>query len=460
VALHWTEYPARVETLGDLVSILETLDRDDATDRFTGDLFARESAESAYSVEPTPTGYIFDPRLDRMPGLERLLDRFSLDDSFTLTQLRELRRRAGADLKLDRAALTAMTFTAIADALDQADQRASSTANTAPAGTAATTTRPWTIVIEDGGDETSPRPFPPVRHVGAPPFPLLPLAGTPPARPAGAPLLSVPSLHGELLRRVTSVPPAPPLPEPPPDQVEAAALRLCEAMAGDEFGWAGEDGERLIAQDVAQRGPGIEPSPFTRELVAAFHHAARWLFRAGLVTLELIPLTRVKNRREREERIATHADTHVACLKATPELWERHKAGRIFRGPTTCVGEKPELPPGENRPPTREDVVSSPPDNSTVGEKPERKEGGRPKLGEGPNATPQDRALRNVYELIRGVAQPGRGPKGLLRHFRDNKDFKERVKVAGKDFDEALFKNALAWIKENPDQETESGNDS
>jgi hypothetical protein len=92
VTVNWTDYPARVATVGDLVSVLETLDRTDAENGFAGDLFQRESAESAYFVDLFPTGYRFNPRLDRMPGLERLLDRFGLDDSFTLTQIRELRR--------------------------------------------------------------------------------------------------------------------------------------------------------------------------------------------------------------------------------------------------------------------------------------------------------------------------------------------------------------------------------
>src|SRR5262249_12240296 len=66
MAMHWTEYPTQVEKLGDLVSILETLDRDEAENRFSGDMFRRESEESAYSVDPFPTGVRFNPRLDRM----------------------------------------------------------------------------------------------------------------------------------------------------------------------------------------------------------------------------------------------------------------------------------------------------------------------------------------------------------------------------------------------------------
>lgn len=90
--------------------------------------------------------------------------------------------------------------------------------------------------------------------------------------------------------------------------------------------------------------------------------------------------------------------------------------------------------------------------------RPARNEGGRPKLGEGPMATAQEKALRNVYELVRGEVQSGWGPKRLVSHFRNRNDFRQRVKDAGKAFDESLFKNALAWIKENPNQETGSGN--
>lgn len=97
------------------------------------------------------------------------------------------------------------------------------------------------------------------------------------------------------------------------------------------------------------------------------------------------------------------------------------------------------------------------------GDSPKRNEtdrngGGRPKLGEGPNATVEDKALRNVYELIRAVAGPGLGPKKLLNKFRSNKDFREQVSRAGEAFDEPLFRAALAWIKDNFDQETQSEN--
>ncbi len=88
----------------------------------------------------------------------------------------------------------------------------------------------------------------------------------------------------------------------------------------------------------------------------------------------------------------------------------------------------------------------------------EESKGGRPKLGEGPKATTQEIALRNVYDLIRAERQEGWGPKTLMCHFRDDKEFKIRVKEAGQKWGERVFKNALAWIQDNPDQKTQSGN--
>lgn len=118
--VHWTEFPEQVEGFGDLLSILETLDRHDDEEGFTGQNFESESDDSAYTVDLHDEQYRFNPRLDRMPGLERLLDLFGVDDSFTLVEIRELRRRVMSALKLDRAAIGAMTFIQIAGALDEA----------------------------------------------------------------------------------------------------------------------------------------------------------------------------------------------------------------------------------------------------------------------------------------------------------------------------------------------------
>ena len=212
--------------------------------------------------------------------------------------------------------------------------------------------------------------------------------------------------------------------EPPADQVEAAALRLCEAMAGDEFGWACADGERLILVDVAMGGPGLEQSPFNRELAAAYHHASCWLLRADLVILEMIPPHQVKRGHEKTGRDGDSSTAPLTCLKSTPELWTRRRAGTIFhRTPAEKIG-------------TRRD--------------------GRPKFGKGANA--KEKALRNVYELIRAAKKKGWGPQRLLNHFSEDKDFRARVKEAGQQWGKDLFKNAIAWIRDNSDQKTQSGN--
>jgi hypothetical protein len=85
-----------------------------------------------------------------------------------------------------------------------------------------------------------------------------------------------------------------------------------------------------------------------------------------------------------------------------------------------------------------------------------RRRGGRPKLGD-PMATPQQKFLLNAYELVRKALRPGWGPKTVYFHFEHERDFKSLVKQAGKDFSVAFCRAALAWIKENPAQETQSG---
>lgn len=87
-----------------------------------------------------------------------------------------------------------------------------------------------------------------------------------------------------------------------------------------------------------------------------------------------------------------------------------------------------------------------------------RSYGGRPRLGEGPNVKAEDIALRNVYEQIRSASKLKSGAKTLYNHFRNDKDFKDRVKEAGREFNIQLMENALAWINANPaSKETPSG---
>jgi hypothetical protein len=152
------------------------------------------------------------------------------------------------------------------------------------------------------------------------------------------------------------------------------------------------------------------------------------------------------------------ADRHKRQIA---DLWSisTDEFGQLFDGNTEPIQAADVTPVVKiivpNEPPSAVTGPNQVPAGNPPGfTRPARNEGGRPKLGEGSKATTEDKALRNVYELVRAAVQPGWGPSTLYRHFRDNKDFKDRVKEAQKNFDEPLFKNALAWIKENPDQET------
>lgn len=124
--VHWTDYPERVETFGDLLSVLETLDRHDMEAGFTAPDFQKgRGRRTAYKVDSTPSGWQLFPDLDQMLGLERLLDRFDIDGHPTLThaQARELRRRAAKALNCEGAALNAKTFTEVVTAIDTAEHR-------------------------------------------------------------------------------------------------------------------------------------------------------------------------------------------------------------------------------------------------------------------------------------------------------------------------------------------------
>jgi hypothetical protein len=143
MAVHWTDYPERVETFGDLLSILETLDRHEMESGFTAPDFQPERRRlTAYKVNSTPAGWRLCPDLDKMLGLERLLDRFDIDGYSTLTQsqARELRRRAARALNRDGTTVNALTFTEIADTLDAAEcPPVPTTASASPAAVRITT---------------------------------------------------------------------------------------------------------------------------------------------------------------------------------------------------------------------------------------------------------------------------------------------------------------------------------
>jgi len=119
MAMHWTEFPELVEKLGDLVAILETLDRHEGDHGFTGASFKNRRPTSAYDVDFVRGEYRFTPRLDRMPGLEQLFDHFDIegDSALTVVQVRELRSLAAKSLNCGRSAADPLMFTEIAERL-------------------------------------------------------------------------------------------------------------------------------------------------------------------------------------------------------------------------------------------------------------------------------------------------------------------------------------------------------
>ena len=118
-AAHWTEFPERVESFGDLLSVLETLDRDVTDDVFMGNSFRNSRESAAYTVIPTPAGYHFQPRFHGMPGLERLFDLLDMDGGplLTLAQVKELRGRAAKAINRGRPEVNALTFQEMVEAL-------------------------------------------------------------------------------------------------------------------------------------------------------------------------------------------------------------------------------------------------------------------------------------------------------------------------------------------------------
>jgi hypothetical protein len=98
----------------------------------------------------------------------------------------------------------------------------------------------------------------------------------------------------------------------------------------------------------------------------------------------------------------------------------------------------------------RDEVLGAHPSGRADGNPARRS--GRPRLDD-PKANEKRMALRNAYENVRRVLQPGRGPMKLLNYFRDKKDFRDLVRQAGRDFNKHFFRSAIAWIKANPRSE-------
>lgn len=71
MAIHWTEFPERVEKFGDLLNILETFFRDLRVGMVHSGSCDKETAASAYTAEFMDGGE-FSPRPERIPGWEQL----------------------------------------------------------------------------------------------------------------------------------------------------------------------------------------------------------------------------------------------------------------------------------------------------------------------------------------------------------------------------------------------------
>lgn len=195
------------------------------------------------------------------------------------------------------------------------------------AGDVASPTTPVIVITDDGTDRLPSSPHPPPR-----PVPIDARRGR--IDPVG--VLPATDIDRLIKQAVQNAPPSPAPPEPPVEQIEAAALNLCDAMEGDVHGWADEDGARLIPIGVAMSGPGVEPSPYHKTLSAAYHHAVCWLSRARLVSVTLSPPPADAGGRViPKSRVGGNL---IPCLHATPELWNRRRAGRIFGRPATAKG--------------------------------------------------------------------------------------------------------------------------
>lgn len=380
MAIHWTDYPEQVETFGALLSVLETLERHEMESGFSGQDCQKESGRlTAYTVKFHNEQPQLHPRLDQMPGLERLLDQFEIDGYLTLThtQVRELRRRAAKALSRDGASVNAMTFTEIADALN--------------------------ACAVSGG----------------------PMGASPPSESEGSePVIYTLADILDFLRYKREV-----------EQYESWSRSTFKHVMSVE-----EHVSRVHA--LALNAP--VPSRLSAQ-VAYTLAAFRRLIKASLEVL----------RRELDEDALHYFVNEVADKhKLEPEAVLHSPTGEFLR--LLDRSQKPKgsgAAPAGTGAPGAKPAPTAPSDTSA-----NEKEGGRPILGEGPNATPQEKARRNVYELVRAAYKQGTGPAKLNKLFRDNKDFKDRVAQAGEALNEQLFRAAIAWIKEHPDQETQSEN--
>jgi hypothetical protein len=122
-AVHWTEFPERVERFGDLFSILDTFEQDLRADLIHSGSLRGESDQSAYTVELMGEGR-FIPRSDRVPGWEELATYAEREhySAPSLTILRAIRGRASEVLDIPISAVNDMPITAVMAALHDAEK--------------------------------------------------------------------------------------------------------------------------------------------------------------------------------------------------------------------------------------------------------------------------------------------------------------------------------------------------
>lgn len=124
MALHWTDFPERIESFGELFSILESLSHDVRHRRIFMGMHGKETQRSAYKVEHTPGTSYLQPRPERMPGWDRIAtfaERNHLPElSYEL--LRLIRGRVSEVLDLPSTDVNQLTLEQVADALEASDR--------------------------------------------------------------------------------------------------------------------------------------------------------------------------------------------------------------------------------------------------------------------------------------------------------------------------------------------------
>ncbi len=120
---HWTDFPDRVETFGDLFAILETFAYDLGNDLIDSGSCRKESDQSAYSVDLMGQGR-FIPNPDRLSGWDALatIAEREFHRVPDLQTLRAIRGRASEILDVSISAVNGMTIVAVLEALVAADR--------------------------------------------------------------------------------------------------------------------------------------------------------------------------------------------------------------------------------------------------------------------------------------------------------------------------------------------------